>query len=177
MLIICTNHKQKCKASNKLHSTINIVIFFASKSFPTIGHKPLIMKQAFSKEFSQKLIEYYGRMPSASVVSRDFNLRAKEVSPISQETARRWIRSISIPEMEKLQVLVEWLNLDLRFLTNPSNVTANDNHKTTLTRHKGLLLDPLEAFLIKSFKETDLRGKHCLLRLAKSLHEKPSLNL
>jgi hypothetical protein len=135
------------------------------------------MKLAFSKEFSRKLIEYYGRMPSASVVSRDFNLRAKDIAPISQETARRWMRSISIPEIEKLQVLVEWLELDLAFVTQKRGGNSEIEYRGNERRTKGVALDPLEAFLLKSFKETDARGKHCLIKLAKSLHEKPDLSL
>jgi hypothetical protein len=132
------------------------------------------MKLAFSKELSRRLIEYYGRMPSASVVSRDFNLRAKDVSAISQETARRWMRSLSLPEIERLQVLVEWLGLDMSFLTTRSNPSEEPAYSGPERRSKGVTLDPLEAFLLKCFKETDARGKHCLINLAKSLHERPN---
>jgi len=135
------------------------------------------MKLAFSKELSRRLIEYYGRMPSASVVSRDFNLRANDVSAISQETARRWMRSLSLPEIERLQVLVEWLSLDMSFLTNRPEPTEGEALKGSERKPKGVALDPLEAFLLKCFKETDARGKHCLINLAKSLHERPNPSL
>jgi hypothetical protein len=135
------------------------------------------MKLAFSKEFSRRLIEYYGRMPSASVVSRDFNLRASEGSAISQETARRWMRSLSLPEIERLQVLVEWLGLDMAFLANRSAPAESDTYVGADRRSKGVTLDPLESFLLKCFKETDARGKHCLINLAKSLHERPNLTI
>jgi hypothetical protein len=135
------------------------------------------MKLAFSKELSRRLIEYYGRMPSASVVSRDFNLRANEEAAISQETARRWIRSLSLPEIERLQILVEWLGLDMSFLTSRQNPTEDASFKGPERRAKGVTLDPLEAFLVKCFKETDARGKHCLINLAKSLHERPNPSL
>jgi hypothetical protein len=135
------------------------------------------MKHAFSKELSRCLIEYYGRMPSASVVSRDFNLRANEEVAISQETARRWIRSLSLPEIERLKILVEWLGLDMSFLTNRQDPAEDASYKGTERRAKGVVLDPLEAFLVKCFKETDARGKHCLINLAKSLHERPNPSL
>jgi len=135
------------------------------------------MKLDFSKELSRRLIEYYGRMPSAAVVSRDFNLRAKDVSAISQETARRWMRSLSLPEIERLQVLVEWLDLDMSFLINRSNLGDVDAYKSLERRAKPQQLEPLEAILLKHFRETDARGKHCLITLAKSLHEKPVLVL
>jgi hypothetical protein len=135
------------------------------------------MKLAFSKELSRCLIEHYGRMPSASVVSRDFNLRANEEAAISQETARRWIRSLSLPEIERLKILVEWLGLDMSFLTSRQNPVEDDSFKGPERRVKGVPLDPLEAFLVKCFKETDARGKHCLINLAKSLHERPNPSL
>jgi hypothetical protein len=135
------------------------------------------MKLAFSKELSRRLIEYYGRMPSASVVSRDFNLRANDVSAISQETARRWMRSLSLPEIERLQILVEWLGLDMSFLTTRPDPTEGEIQKGPDRKAKGVTLDPLEAFLLKCFKETDTRGKHCLINLAKSLHERPNPSL
>ena len=135
------------------------------------------MKLAFSKELSRRLIEYYGRMPSASVVSRDFNLRAPEDAAISQETARRWMRSLSLPEIERLQILVEWLSIDMAFFTTRQNDVDAEPHKTHERKPKGATLDPLEAFLLKCFKETDARGKHCLINLAKSLHERPNLTV
>jgi len=135
------------------------------------------MKPAFAKEFSRRLIEYYGRMPSAAVVSRDFNLRAKDASPISQETARRWMRSLSLPEIEKLQILIEWLDLDMSFISNRTTPDEERVQKGVDRRVKGVTLDPLETVLLKSFRETDSRGKHCLITLAKSLHERPKLEV
>jgi hypothetical protein len=132
------------------------------------------MKLAFSKELSRRLIEYYGRVPSASVVSRDFNLRANNELAISQETARRWMRSLSLPEIERLQVLAEWLGLDMSFLTSRLDTPVTEPYTGPDRRNKGVTLNPMEAFLLKSFKETDARGKHCLINLAKALHERPN---
>jgi len=70
------------------------------------------IKENFSALLRDSLRAYYGRVPSAAVVARDFNLRAYETTPISQESARRWLRGVSIPEDERLRVLVNWLNLD-----------------------------------------------------------------
>ena len=70
------------------------------------------VKTVFAKELCKRLVDHYGRMPSAAVVSRDFNFRCPQLSPISQETARRWIRGLSLPEVERLATLVSWLQLD-----------------------------------------------------------------
>ena len=131
------------------------------------------MKLDFSKELSRRLIEHYERMPSAAVVSRDFNLRVKDASAISQETARRWIRGLSLPEIERFQVLAEWLSLDMSFLTNRSSLADEAAYKGPERRAKAVALSPMETFLLKSFRETDARGKHYLITLAKSLHERP----
>jgi hypothetical protein len=135
------------------------------------------MKLEFSKELSRRLIEHYGRVPSASVVSRDFNLRANNDLAISQETARRWMRSLSLPEIERLQILAEWLGLDMSFLTSRPTAPVSEAYIGPDRRNKGVTLDPMEAFLLKCFKETDARGKHCLITLAKSLHERPNLTI
>lgn len=73
----------------------------------------LSAKQAFSKAVNEALRAYYGRVPSAAVTARDFNLRNPDTPPISEETARRWMRGLSFPEGERMSVLVRWLGLDL----------------------------------------------------------------
>jgi hypothetical protein len=67
-----------------------------------------LLKNLFSKELNRQLLEYYGRIPSAAVLARDYNLRAANAPQISQEAARRWIRGLSIPEMDKIHILVNW---------------------------------------------------------------------
>jgi hypothetical protein len=73
----------------------------------------LSAKQAFSQAITDALRARYGRVPSAAVTARDFNLRNADTPPISEETARRWMRGLSLPEGERLAVLVRWLELDL----------------------------------------------------------------
>lgn len=70
------------------------------------------IKESFSALLRDSLRAQYGRIPSAAVVAREFNLRAYDTSPVSQESARRWLRGVSLPEEERLRVLVNWLNLD-----------------------------------------------------------------
>jgi hypothetical protein len=65
----------------------------------------------------------------------------------------------------------------MSFLTTRQDPPEQDAYKGQERRVKGVTLDPLEAFLLKSFKETDARGKHCLINLAKSLHERPNLSI
>lgn len=98
------------------------------------------VKNNFSALLRDCLRNRYGRIPSAAVVAREFNLRAYDTTPISQESARRWIRGVSLPEEERLRILVEWLDLDFnealrakscyprpRFLTGLSPVEKNSS--------------------------------------------------
>jgi hypothetical protein len=65
------------------------------------------------------------------VVAREFNLRAYDTSPVSQESARRWLRGVSLPEEERLRVLVNWLNLDFNAALRPKTngqLTAGNHY-------------------------------------------------
>ena len=127
------------------------------------------MKDQFAKTLSRYLLEYYGRIPSASILARDFNLRTgTHVAQISPETARRWIRGLSMPEMDKLQVLVDWLHLEIGFLGSSVQSPANSTN-STLDVGKSRISNPVEQALLQAFRETDIRGKRILLTLAETL--------
>ena len=64
-----------------------------------------------------------GRQVSAQQFADQFNLRAHGTDTISRETARKWIRGITIPDYERLAVLIGWLEL------NPLEFLANENAK------------------------------------------------
>jgi hypothetical protein len=88
------------------------------------------IKENFSAHLRTSLkAQYKGRLPSAAILARDFNLRAYEASPISGESARRWMRGICLPEEDRLRVLVNWLNLDFnRVLALPSVRRQSDSY-------------------------------------------------
>jgi hypothetical protein len=71
------------------------------------------MMAAFSAELRNVLREKYGRVPSASFIAIHFSRHSNEIS-VSHETARRWLRGISMPSYTQLRVLILWLNLDIR---------------------------------------------------------------
>ena len=134
------------------------------------------MKDLFSKALAQQLLQYYGRIPSASIFARDFNFRIPpEMNPISQETARRWIRGISLPEMDKLKLLGQWLGLEMGFLGAMGvNDAIDHNHEAALNPSTsnvgvGKNLNQVEIALLQAFRETDLRGKRSLLAHADAL--------
>jgi hypothetical protein len=78
-------------------------------------------KSAFSRLLRECLISRYGKLPSASFVAREFNIRAYGCEPITQESARRWLRGLSIPTGNRLGVLQAWLKFDLNQLFSPAS--------------------------------------------------------
>lgn len=79
------------------------------------------IKERFAALLRDSLRGQFGRIPSAAIVAREFNLRAHGTTPISNESARRWIRGVSLPEEDRLQVLVNWLDLNFNNALRLSN--------------------------------------------------------
>lgn len=91
------------------------------------------VKNNFSALLRDCLRNRYGRIPSAAVVAREFNLRAYDTTPISQESARRWIRGVSLPEEERLRILVEWLDLDFNEALRAKSCYPKPRFMTSMT--------------------------------------------
>ncbi len=121
------------------------------------------MKTVFSKLLCLELVRHYGRMPSASVVARDFNLRCtQDAKPITNETARRWIKGISIPELMRLNVLSNWIGLDIGNLQK-NNSAANLTTTNTLRGEEG------EEALLKIYRKLNAQDKRIIQGLMRSL--------
>lgn len=90
------------------------------------------IREAFAAQLRARLRKRFrGKLPSAAIVAREFNLRADGLLPISQESTRRWIRGNSIPDAPRLAVLAAWLNLDFNAALGPSHAeedTDADRH-------------------------------------------------
>ncbi len=71
------------------------------------------IKDTFSKALAQALIARYKKIPSAAFLAKEFNLRAKDIYTIRQETARKWLGGLAVPELDKLLIIQAWLELDL----------------------------------------------------------------
>jgi len=127
------------------------------------------IKNRFSTSLNQQLLSYYRRIPSASILARDFNSRAHGImNPISQETARRWIRGLSMPEMDKLQILIQWLDINIDLNLHDIESLRTESSRKEVGR-KTVSLNEAEAQLLQIFRETDIRGKRVLLSVAKTL--------
>jgi transcriptional regulator with XRE-family HTH domain len=71
----------------------------------------------FERTLRASIARKLGRKVSAQRFADQYNLRAYGTGTISRETARKWIRGTTIPDYERLSVLVQWLDLDpLEFL-------------------------------------------------------------
>jgi hypothetical protein len=102
-----------------------------------IWHKAL--QESFALALTNALLARYNKIPSASFLAREFNLRATNLEPITQETARRWLKGLAIPKFDKLLLLRSWLDLDLNALGLPSleaTVKKNQLQKDLLARQE-----------------------------------------
>lgn len=73
----------------------------------------------FSICLNEALLRKYGKVPSATFLANQFNLRAIGTTTITRESARKWLNGLAIPEMSRLQVLVSWLEINpMDFLGN-----------------------------------------------------------
>ena len=76
----------------------------------------------FSDQLKQALQNKYHKKVSAVFFVNQFNLRAHGTAPIAYETGRKWLNGIAIPQLSKMQILVEWLNLDLQLLFSKHSI-------------------------------------------------------
>lgn len=90
------------------------------------------LKNKFAEQLQQKLRNHYGRIPSCAVFARDFSLLARDVEPISVETARKWIRGKALPHAARMRVLCAWLNMDFSLSLEETSLIqskpANNGH-------------------------------------------------
>ncbi len=89
----------------------------------------------FERALRASIARKLGRKISAQRFADQYNLRAHGTETISRETARKWIRGTTIPEYERLAILVQWLDLD------PLEFLDHDNAK-----EKRKSFDPTELF-------------------------------
>jgi hypothetical protein len=68
--------------------------------------------------FKGGLFEKYALIPTNSFVATQFNLRAHGTTIVSRETARKWLKGLSLPSPSHLITIIQWLKL------NPSDFLA-----------------------------------------------------
>ena len=75
----------------------------------------------FTDQLKRALQNKYHKKVSIVFFVNQFNLRAHGTNPIAYETGRKWFNGIAIPQLSKMQILVEWLNLDIQLLFSKSS--------------------------------------------------------
>jgi hypothetical protein len=82
------------------------------------------MLERFSIALRSGLVNKFSRIPTAQKFSDEFNLRSG--TPLTRETARKWINGLVMPESERLLVLIQWLNLNSDYVYLASTEVGND---------------------------------------------------
>lgn len=109
----------------------------------------------------------YKKPPSAAFVAREFNLRSKYGSPVSNETARRWIRGVSIPDAVRLVTLARWLDIDFNAVFGEAErapSSGQDDHGASIQRDLDLRL-ALNDELYERLSGLDKVGQEFLLKI------------
>jgi len=83
----------------------------------------------FSENLSAVLKHKFGEIPSNKFFADEFNLRASGTSTITPETARKWIKGLTVPEIDRFRVLVLWLGIDMSDLFMPDGVKLSEKQK------------------------------------------------
>ncbi len=73
-------------------------------------------KHAFAKRLELALRRSEGEDVGATDLANRFNLRYKDGSPVSTQTAHKWLSGRAIPTSAKLATLARWLSVDEHWL-------------------------------------------------------------
>lgn len=86
--------------------------------------------KAFAAALTETLRKHYGgKIPAFSTIARDFALHSPAgLSPISVETPRKWLRGQSLPSLERLQTLANWLGPEILETLNGDFLKRADKH-------------------------------------------------
>ena len=75
----------------------------------------------FSDLLNKALQNKYHKKVSVVFFVNQFNLQAYGTAPIAYETGRKWLNGMAIPQLSKMQVLIDWLHLDTKLLFSKSS--------------------------------------------------------
>lgn len=120
-------------------------------------------KIRFSKALNIALIHKFGRVPTANTLANQFNFRAEGIAGVTRETARKWLAGQAIPEVSKLIVLVDWLELDANaFMSTRTTAVQQDDD---------VVIDTIRELL----KHMDAKTRSMILITAWALRETQGL--
>lgn len=96
-------------------------------------------KMRFSKALNFALLHKFGRIPTANSLANQFNFRAEGMAGVTRETARKWLTGQAIPEVAKLIVLVDWLELDANVFMSTRPIETQTEEDVVLETIRELL--------------------------------------
>lgn len=114
----------------------------------------------FQREFQRLLVARlkarYGRIPTSAQLARDFSLLAADVAPISNETARKWLRGDVMPHAKRLKILCSWLNIDFGHLGETNTPIPSDRSAEYFLNRLIPLLRLLDVKELEHIHETTI---------------------
>ncbi len=119
-----------------------------------------------AKSLNKALLNKFGKIPSASVFANQFNLRAYGTKTITRETARKWLLGLAVPEIDKLVVLIEWLDLDVDGLFETQRKKIKAKNSTLKDDPKGI-----DHHIINCLNQLNSHSKNALFMAAWLLKE------
>lgn len=120
-------------------------------------------KVRFSKALNIALIHKFGRIPTANSFANQFNFRAEGMIGVTRETARKWLAGQAIPEVAKLIVLVDWLEIDANAFMS--------KRPTQERQEEDVVIDTIRELL----KHMDAKTRSMILITAWALRETQGL--
>ena len=87
-----------------------------------------ISKANFAKHLADSLLMKYKKQVSVVFFVDQFNLHAYGTNVIAYETGRKWLKGISIPQVSKMNVLIKWLNIDVKKIFEYPSVSKGDSY-------------------------------------------------
>lgn len=137
------------------------------QAWPQEGRFGFFLRQALKTR-------YGGRLPSASVFAADFNLRNTDTPTISAESARKWMRGISMPHPSRMRTLGKWLDLDFNQALGVSARNALPQKEPSVHGHiRGLagLTQSSSQELMACFEKLNPRQQAVMLSLIAAIVE------
>lgn len=128
------------------------------------------LRLEFSETLKSALTNRLGKLPSATQFANQFNFRAHGTTTITRETARKWMIGQAIPEIPRLKILIDWLDLDVRgFLYT--------GHLRTSTVQSTIQDDLTIETIVELLRQMDAKTRSVILITAWALRETKSTPL
>lgn len=140
--------------------------------FGKLGGYMTATKSAFASHLKSGLLKHYqGQMPSLNVIARDFTLRAPDLPPVSSETVRHWLRGQSMPHISRMQVLIDWLGIELvDFSLQRNNDCCNKGLIKNCPNDRLALCD-----MIERLNHQESQAMKAVLQMLAAHHDAPNL--